>query len=421
MAETGIAQTSDSPAELSLDPFSFQPGVRSKVAGLGGTEQGHDRDYVFHTEYVPVAEGHAHFHVRLRGLTGKLGTFVLRVHMFQRDATEVRLVTSARVLLSRMVLLGGNYDVKFEAFHGVRYALYCGIQGDTDAAADSLEIVLDRPAGADEGPQVATEARNSAYGRDAVKPSTHIISIDRATLELPVSQLCTGPQLRERAFHTWSKRLPSTDATPLERWGAAYVLQVLGCYGMLAAGARGLGVGAGGSPVADLVAEAEASVVVLGRREDAAAADAGWQVSGTDADASHRNVSYRDAEHGQIPRDLVNFDFLWTDRIVSRAGSVAEGINLAQKAMTSLRPGGLAVHLIDFALTRESRDEVAGIAAFARTDLDRLALLLISRGHEVAQIKVDAHKPPTLERSADRVVTGITLCGLVARKALTVE
>lgn len=420
MAETDIAQTADSPQELSLDPFSFLPGARSKVAGLGGTEQSHDRDYVFHTEYVPVGEGHAHFHVHLRGLTGKLGTFVLRVHMHQSGAAEVRLVTSARVLLSRMVLLGGSYAVKFEAFHDVRYALYCGIQGDTDAAAHSLEIMLDRPSGSDEA-QVATEARNSAYGRDAVRPSTHIISIDRATLELPVSQLCTGPQLRERTFQAWSKRLPSPGAALLDQWGVAYVLQVLASYGMLAAGARGLGIGAGGSPVAAFVAEADASVLVLDGEEDGASAIAALQVSGTDTGAFHRNVSYRAAERGRIPRDLVNFDFFWTDRVISRMGSIAEGIDVAQKAMASLRPGGLAIHLIDFALTRESRDEVPGITPFARTDLDRLALLLISRGHEVAQIKIDDQTPPVIERAEDGAATGITLCGLIARKAQTVE
>ena len=421
MVEEGTEEQTGSTAEQPLDPFGLVPDWRSKVAGLGGASEPGDLNYVLHTVYVPVAEGYSHFRMRFHELTGKFGTLVVRVHMYQKGSNDARLVSSERILLSRLVQLGGDHRIRFEAFHGVMYALVASLEGMTDAKAQMVEVTLDRP-GHEDAPATATEARNSAYGRDAVRGARSIISVARATLAEPVSQRCTGAQLAEPVFREWSRRLGERPEPTLDRWCEVYVLQVLDRYGMLRDGAVGLGIGAASSSVPALAAAAGTFIEVVDTAPDEAAVLDGLR-------RNHPNGSslipdalrYRTVDVAALPRDLVNFDFLWSERVASRIGDAARGVRLAEATMACLRPGGLAVHVVDFALSAESATEITGIAAWQRRELDRLALILISRGHDIAEIKVDETRAPVLGGGRRATRTGITAAGLIARKAQTIE
>ena len=58
---------------------------------------------------------------------------------------------------------------------------------------------------------------------------------------------------------------------------------------------------------------------------------------------------------------------------------------------------------------------------YRRRDLERMALTMISRGHEVAQIKLDEAGAPLLDYPAPNVgnVYAATNCGMIVRKAAT--
>ena len=110
---TEVAARATEPTELVLDPFAYQPGIASKIKGLGGHAAGHDPDYVLHTPYVEVAEGPAQFSVRFRGLTAKKGTLVLRVHMLGREeGARARLANAERIALNRLIQHGSEATIR---------------------------------------------------------------------------------------------------------------------------------------------------------------------------------------------------------------------------------------------------------------------------------------------------------------------
>lgn len=354
--------------ELVLDPFAFQPGKASVIEGLGGDLPHEDLSYAFHTDYVPAADGPCHFIVRFQGLAAKLGTLQLRVHMFVEDEKpRLMLGNSVRIQLNRLIQLGGEVPIRFDGFERVRYALYGNILGGTDARADALTVALDRPATARTADATTVELRNSAFGRDATRAVPMMVSGAAPTLARPVSQAATHAQTREPAFAEWCARMGRPAAPDRAGWAAAYVLQALRAYGMLRPDARGLGLGAG----ADALAGAMRAMAI-----DAVAAEA-------------------PPAPEQLPGGLVNFDFLWSIDEAVRFGADGTAAYL-EALMRCLRPGGVAVHVLPFAPDAGGMDRGDGDGVVRRATIERIALTMISRNIETAQVKI-AWDDPILE------------------------
>lgn len=381
MSETD--HVAEAPAgEQMLDPFSYHPGKASAIRGLGGAEPDPDPAYAFHTDYVSVAEGPCHFTVRFEGLEAKLGTLLLRVHMYVDVANpRVLLSNSLRIQFNRLLLAGGETSIRFDGFHGVKFGLYGAVLGETDALATGLSVTLDRPLGAMPLDNPAAELRNSSYGQDATRAEPTLITLAPPTLAAPVAQAGTSPQLREPVFRDWAAQLDLKRAPDRTRWAAAYVLQALRTYGMLQPGAAGLAFAAEPAPVAHAIER-------LGIRCEAAALP-------DTAEA--------------LPGPLVNFDFLWTIDMLGADG-VAGAATLGEALMRCLRPGGIAVHVLPFLpglAQRAPEGETA--ATFRRGDVERLALTMISRKFEAAQLKID-HGRAILDQA------GVGAFGMVFRK-----
>ena len=388
---------------LNLDPFAYLPGVASKIGGLGGNAPGHDGSYVFHTHYVPVSRGNATFTARFSGLTGKRGTLFISIHMLATEAgAQVRLVASERILMNRLVQRGGEASIRFEGYNDVHYAFLGAIVDATDAEAHGLTVTLDL-AEADaeyDGPPI--EARNTAYGTDAMRPRPHLLSLDAPTIAAPVSQACTPAQFAEPAFATWAKPLKLDAVRSRRNWAFAYVIQVLRLYGLLQPGARGVGFGVHDEPVPAFLAANGVSTVATDRGPghelsagEANALREALRVPGiADAAAFDAHVAFRSADPAAIPRDLVNFDFAWSIDAASRLGSIMAALNFLRGSIRCLRPGGLAVHVMDYDLRTGGAApiETPEITLLRRNDLEQVAVDLISLGHEVAQIKIESGK-----------------------------
>lgn len=435
------------PAPIELDPFGFFEGVASRIEGVGGgNAPGHDPGYVFHTPYVPARRGRATFTIRIEGLKAKRGTLVLRVNMMSTEpGAHARLVNSERILLNRLVAQGGVTTIAFEGFRGVVYAVMGSIPDATDASADRLVVTLDHPDDGSDYAGAVAEARSTVFGSDALRPTARLVSPARSTLADPVSQMCTASQFDEPAYARWLERLRQPRHRHRKQWEFVYILQALERYGMLQPGARGLGFGVGREPLPAVMAAMGVSVVAT----DLSADDAGaavWHETGQhgaaldslrhpeicdDATFAER-VSFRPADMNAIPEDLVNFDFAWSSCAYEHLGSIAAGLRFVERSLDCLRPGGVAVHTTELNLT--SNDDTidhAGTVLFRRRDMERLALMLISRGHEVAQIRFDGGSSPLdthvdvppyggdphLKMALGRYAT--TSFGIIARKART--
>jgi len=89
-------------------------------------------------------------------------------------------------------------------------------------------------------------------------------------------------------------------------------------------------------------------------------------------------------------------------------------------AMACLRPGGLAVHTFSYDLTPSGRSIPSTERVLIQQgDIERIALLLVSRGHEVAQFKIDASDPILTLGSAEGAehrTMDRTMVGLIARR-----
>ena len=407
------------PQEQLLDPFGWHHGVASRIVGLGGNAPGHDPAYVFHTPYVEATPGPCHFTLRFQGLAARRGVLQLRVHMLPLEpGAHARLANSDRVQLNRLVQMGGQIAIGFEGFRGFSFAVMGLIADDTDAEAAGLEIVLDRPAGAIGTAAGAPEGRTTTYGRDSARPATHLISTEPPSLADPVSQLGTRAQLREAAFR--GRQGPLATGSEAGDWSNVYVLQVLKRYGVLAAGARGLGLVPLGSPLPAAVAAAGVDVTAACAPDGADLAVEHDRMTGElaraapqGADHARGRIEVRAVDPGAPPGDLADFDFLWSVGVCARAGDAATVIHTVEQLMSRLRPGGLAVHVLPFDLAADGDRPGGDETLLARAHVERLALNLISRNHEVAQIRID--RRDALLR-ADLPDDEVGMFGIVARR-----
>lgn len=385
----------DNDSGQSLDPFEFHGHPASCISGLGGSEPIPDPTYAFHTSYVAVARGHAHFVVRFSGLQARRGSLVLRVHMLSDKAgAAAQLVTSHRLQLNWLAHHGGETQVRFEAFRGARYALMGIVPDQLDASAEGLTVTLDRPAAQDDlaSPGEVAETQSTAYQSETIKSASAslILSMEQPSFAQPVSQPCTASQLREPAFKARAKTLaPPSGLEPARLWEIAYTIQALDRYGTLQLGARGL---------------------VLGHCDPILA------TALTAAGTTFQHVAFAPQEASKgvtvdplaLPDDLFAFDFLLSIRSTDAMNSDRQATSFVEKAMECLRPQGLAIHVLGF----HPAPSNLGMVAFDRNGLERIAFALISRGHQLARMK-----PPLpqhiLESAADTVVP----YGVIARRA----
>jgi hypothetical protein len=420
--DTSIAESQEAGA-LELDPFAFHPDAESRIAGLGGSGPSPTPEYVFHTSYVEAAPGPANFIVQFAGLKARSGSLLLRVHMQAEPGGRARMVNTERMALNRLIQKDGLISVSFEGFQDVTFALLAIIQGETDASADGVVVMLDRPADPNARPVHAAEARSTVYGKTPLRPAPTLLSDKAPTLADPVTQVATAPQLREPVAGSWLARLRPKGKSGVEHWRKVYTLQALRRYGVLEEGAVGLGFEPSPSGVPAALAAMRTSVVAAfptrpGQQLDSNALkrDLGTRAP-CDRKTFEDNVTAQIVPWRRIPDDLVNFDFLWSARANERLYSVAAAIRFVEDAMACLRPGGLAVHVMSYDLAPGGRSTPSTERILLQqSDVERIALTLVSRGHEVAQFKIDANHP-ILAEGANHGVERRTMVGLIARKA----
>jgi len=422
-SEALLDAEAQAPAELELDPFGFFLGAASRIKGLGGTSPSSDPEYAFHTPYVEAAPGRAKFTVRFDGLSAKNGTLVLRVHMLPTaPGGRASMVNSERIALNRLIHKDSEISIGFEGFHDVTFAVAGSVQGETDAAADGLTILLDRPADPNFRPTHLVEAKGTAYGNAPVRAAPFLLSTAPPTLASPVTQVATAPQLREPVAGGWLARLRPKGNSGPEHWRRVYTLEVLRRYGMLQEGAVGLGFEPSPSGVPAVLAAMRTKIVAAFPSRPGHPLDADIlkrDLSGRapcDKALFDANVTVRIASWRRIPEDLVNFDFLWSARANERLYSVAAATRFVEAAMHCLRPGGLAVHVMSYDLSPGGRSiPSTDRILLQQGDIERIALLLVSRGHQVAQFKIAADDPICAPPSQG--VERPTMVGIIARRA----
>lgn len=442
----------DPRATMPHDPFAFWPGLRSRVAGLGGTGEAVDPDNVFHTAYREHQAGPTRFVARFAGLEGT-GELVLRV-----NALPARAGAQAVTVATRVHPLSGDHDlalsIDVDCEPGHSYALLASLRGG-EARADGVTVASTTPEGdgasgdgasGDDAGTDATDLLAHARATFLATPppaalAAHVVA-GPATLAAPVSQMCTAAQFAEPVYREWADALRTVPRLHRKQWEFIYIAQALRCAGALTAGKRGVGFGVGREPLPAMFAAMGCSVVATDlAAEDSRARD--WRetqqhVDSIEAlrrpdlcpdDVFERAVSFQPADMTRIPSDLRGFDFTWSSCAFEHLGSIAAGLAFVEASLDCLAPGGIAVHTSEFNLSSNDHTiDDAGTVLFRRRDIEVLATRLIRAGHEVAPLcydigetAVDAHidvapyaEAPHLKLALAGYVT--TSFGLIVRK-----
>lgn len=214
------------------------------------------------------------------------------------------------------------------------------------------------------------------------------------------SCLCTQRRATGRGYVRWCARLGEAPRFHRKQWEHVTIGRALEERGLLAPGRRGLGFAVGTEPVVAAFAAMDCDVMAtdIGAETEQARR---WKRQGDFADGlgglnTRRlcdpaqfasRVTYRTVDMRDIPADLAGFDFCWSSCALQHLGSIEAGFGFIERSLETLRPGGVAVHTMQFNLSPErgSRERAATVF-YARRHIDAFADRLERGGHRVAPI-----------------------------------
>jgi hypothetical protein len=218
-----------------------------------------------------------------------------------------------------------------------------------------------------------------------------IVPAHRISLE---SKPVTQSDIESRWFRGWCAELLERPRFHRSLWEAAFVLQALFEGGAVEPDARVLNLGGGSEAVMSYLAAKGVRQTVLGvdrlHSRDALVDQTRFN------DAVTRSPVGLD----QLPGGLEGFDGCWSMGAAGRMVSIRKGLDLVLAGMEALKPGGVAVHALDFNFADDQRtiDNWQAVL-FQRRHIEDLAQALQARGHEVKRL--DFHVGHTV---MDRIV-----------------
>ena len=357
---------------IDLDPFAFWPDVTSRLVGFGGTEQTENPDYAFHTLYVSCGTGPILFTVGFTGLQSERGTLILRVHELPEVmGAHARQIAISQTQLTDLIRGDGTVSLPATARAGNHYALLGFIYGDTVATAEDVTIEVARRT---PDPNDPTRPTSFAAEPGRVGTAPQVVGEREGTLVTPVSQLCTVRQVNEPVFGAILDQLGSLhDASVIDRWEHAFLARVLDRYDVARSGSRGLGIGGLDDPLAPWLLQHGCGLLLTTPGDVPADLDLPNGV-----EMQHLDPAAIDG--------LAGFDFAWATRAGGVGGSDRqELLRFIEDALRALKPGGLMALVVPIDVAPRPIGDDAG-PLIRRSDIDRIALVLLSRGHQVAQI-----------------------------------
>jgi len=180
----------------------------------------------------------------------------------------------------------------------------------------------------------------------------------------------------------WARELDLPVRAHRKLWEYAVVLQAFYEAGVLKPNARALGFGVGNEPLPSYLASLGMQVLAS---DMAGVADpeAIFQERFLPRDAFEARVEVSDIHFGRLnDPSLRDFDACWSCSVVGALGDEHIAEEAMIKSMDVLRPGGVAVHVMEFAFAPDVPEERNDIF-FPRSFFESLARGLNGRGHKV--------------------------------------
>ena len=224
--------------------------------------------------------------------------------------------------------------------------------------------------------------------------------VDRAPdLELR-SKLCTQSDVESDWFIFWAREMNVAPIYHRKVWELSYIAQALWHAGKLRPGMAGLGFGCGQEVLPSLFAKYGAQITATDLAPDRAEARE-WNASGqyaASAEALRRRdicpdeklleaIEFRYLDMKAIPPEFARkFDFCWSACALEHLGSIANGLNFIEESLTTLKPGGLAVHTSEFNLGIGATIDHRNTVLYQERHVVPFVQRLRAQGHEVTEL-----------------------------------
>ena len=210
--------------------------------------------------------------------------------------------------------------------------------------------------------------------------------------------MCSQEMLEREDFQTWVERLGHPRLSMQRKlWEWAFVCQALYEREKLKPGMRGLCFAVGTEPLPALFVNYGCEILATDLDTDNAT-KLGWVDGVSHAskiedlnksnicfdDLLKKQVSFEFVDMNHIPTHLTNFDFIWSVCSMEHLGSMILGKQFVYKAMNCLKPGGIAVHTMEYNVSSNQDTLEDGYCAiFRKRDIQEMTNVLHFSGHNM--------------------------------------
>lgn len=206
--------------------------------------------------------------------------------------------------------------------------------------------------------------------------------------ESPVSQMATEQQFYSKELCKWCEELKEPLSLHRQIWSWCYIAQVLKNEQMLEPGKRGLGFGVGNEPLPALFANYGCSVLATDLVKPRRSQINRKEICATDRFKDLVQVGL--ADMNRIESYLCEYDFVWSSASAHLLGDISNGFKFLRKSLDCLKPGGIAVHTLEYNLSSNWHSVTTGpLVVFRRYDLIHFLLGLIQEGYEVYPLNLN--------------------------------
>jgi len=179
-----------------------------------------------------------------------------------------------------------------------------------------------------------------------------------------------------------------------KEWELVFICQALEERGLLASGKSGIGFAVGLEPLPAIFAGKGCKILATDRGSSGHWKGQ-WASGKSDLSRSQlcdpsvfeSNVDFQQIDMNRIPWQLGNFDFSWSCCALEHLGSLRKGFAFLLNQMRCLKPGGTAVHTMEFNLSSNRRTIARGdTVAYRKRDIEKFLQLAEREGHSVASV-----------------------------------
>lgn len=214
------------------------------------------------------------------------------------------------------------------------------------------------------------------------------------------SELCKAKDWHAEWFSRWCKELKEPPRFHRKQWEFVYVMQCLWERGCIANRKKGLVFAVGTEPLPTIFANYGCEIVATDIFPEEGIAK-GWTTGdqlcfGIESlnkrglcsdDILRKHVSYKAVDMNKIPADLTGFDFNWSSCSFEHLGTIEAGVRFLKNQLSTLKPGGWAVHTTEFNVSSNDRTlEDGDTVIFRIKDIEMIASELRKAGHFVEEL-----------------------------------